>query len=102
MRFQSAQLLAYLTDGLWLRLAAAANAAMVTLAAGLRDLGIELVAEPAVNMVFARVDDDVADRIERSGLLFYRMGGGVVRFVTSFRTTPADADEAVSRIRAAC
>jgi threonine aldolase len=102
MRFQSAQLLAYLTDGLWLRLATAANAAMVTLAAGLRDLGIEVVADPAVNMVFARVDDGVAERMERSGLLFYRMGGGIVRFVTSFRTTQAEADEAVSRIRAAC
>ena len=35
MRFQSAQLDAYLTDGLWLRLAATANRAMAVLAAGL-------------------------------------------------------------------
>ena len=36
MRFQSGQLEAYLTDGLWLRLASRANAAMARLAGGLR------------------------------------------------------------------
>ena len=36
MRFQSVQLEAYLTDGLWLRLAVQANAAMARLAGGLR------------------------------------------------------------------
>ena len=40
MRFQSAQLDAYLTDGLWLRLAATANAGMARLAAGLASMGI--------------------------------------------------------------
>ena len=52
MRFQSAQLDAYLTDGLWLRLAATANRAMAVLAAGLRELDIELLHEPDVNMLF--------------------------------------------------
>ena len=50
MRFQSAQLDAYLTDGLWLRLAATANEAMARLATGLAELGVEPVHQPAVNM----------------------------------------------------
>ena len=52
MRFQSAQLDAYLHDGLWLRLAATANAAMARLVAGLGELGIEPVKTPAVNIGF--------------------------------------------------
>jgi threonine aldolase len=53
------------------------------------------------NMVFARVADDVADRLEAEGLRFYRIGPGIVRFVTSFQTTDADVDEALERIREA-
>ena len=52
MRFQSAQLDAYLTDGLWLRLAATANQAMSRLAAGLAELGVEPDHVPPANMVF--------------------------------------------------
>ena len=43
MRFQSAQLIAYLTDGLWLRLADDANRQMQRLATGLRATGVEFV-----------------------------------------------------------
>jgi len=39
--------------------------------------------------------------IQQSGLLFYRMGPGLVRFVTSFQTTDAEVDDALSRIAAA-
>ncbi len=98
MRFQSAQLDAYLTDGLWLRLAGTANAAMTVLAAGLRQLGVELLNEPQANMVFARFPASGVRRLEEVGLLFYAMDDEVVRFVTSFQTTDADAREAVRRI----
>lgn len=98
MRFQSAQLDAYLTDGLWLRLAGTANAAMAILAAGLRELGVELLNEPQVNMVFARFPASGVRRLEEAGLLFYVMDDEVIRFVTSFQTTEADAHEAVRRI----
>jgi threonine aldolase len=101
MRFQSAQLQAYLHDGLWLRLAGAANSTMARLAAGLQDLGLALVNQPDVNMVFARVEESVARRMEQSGLLFYRMGPGLIRLVTSFQTTEAEVDDALARIRAA-
>jgi threonine aldolase len=97
MRFQSAQLDAYLTDGLWLRLAATANAAMATIATGLHKLGLELLHEPHANMAFVRVDDATADALESHGLAFYRMGGGVIRLVTSFQTTSAQANEILKR-----
>jgi threonine aldolase len=98
MRFQSAQLEAYLTDGLWLRLASTANAAMARLAAGLEQLGIGFVARPEANIAFVQVDDALADRLEAAGLLFYRTESGVIRFVTSFQTTPDDVDDALGRI----
>ncbi|MCU1367879.1 MAG: phenylserine aldolase, partial [Ilumatobacteraceae bacterium] len=101
MRFQSVQLSTYLHDGLWLRLAAVANTTMTRLASGLMDLGLVLVSRPAVNMVFVHVDDAVIERMERSGLLFYRMGPGLVRFVTSFQTTEAEVDDALGRIKQA-
>ncbi len=39
MRFQSAQLIAYLTDDLWLRLAGNSNRSMAGLSRGLTELG---------------------------------------------------------------
>ncbi len=101
MRFQSAQLETYLTDDLWLRLAGNANATMRRLAAGLGALGVEFVAEPQVNMLFARVAPEVAARMRDSSLDFYEMGPGVIRLVTSFETTDDDVDEALRRIEAA-
>jgi threonine aldolase len=97
MRFQSAQLIAYLTDGLWLRLAGHANAAMTRLATGLGGLGVELLNEPDVNMVFARLDPAAADRMAEDGLLFYRMSADTIRLVTSFQTTADEVDEALAR-----
>ena len=90
MRFQSAQLIAYLTDGLWLRTAANSNSRMAELATGLANLGVEFVNRPDVNMLFARVPDAAIDRLEAAGLLFYRMGPGTIRLVTSWQTTPDD------------
>lgn len=90
MRFQSAQLVAYLTDDLWLRLAANANEQMAHLAAGLRERGIGFVNRPDVNMLFAEVDDAVATALEQAGLHFYRIRPGVIRLVTSWQTTEHD------------
>lgn len=101
MRYLSAQLTAYLTDGLWLRLAERANQATAALAAGLRDHGVQFLAEPQANIIFARVGEHAAQQMAAQGLLFYDMGGGVVRLVTSFQTTDADVAEALRRIGAA-
>lgn len=101
MRFQSVQLDAYLTDGLWLRLAADANAAMARLAAGLAAAGIEPEHPPVVNLAFVRAAPDVIDAWAEAGLDFYRMGPDRLRLVTSFRSTAEDIDEAVRRMTAA-
>jgi threonine aldolase len=100
MRYQAVQLDTYLTDGLWLTMAATANRAMGIVAAGLRALGVELLAEPHANMAFVRLPGPVVTRLAEN-LHFYDMGGGVVRFVTSFQTTEDDAHEVVRRVGAA-
>ena len=86
MRFHSTQLLAYLTDGLWLRLAQRANDAMAALAAGVRKLDLQLLAEPEANILFASVDQAAIERLKAEQVLFYEIGDGVLRFVTSFQT----------------
>lgn len=98
MRYQAVQLDAYLTDGLWLKRAAHANAAMTRLATGLKLKGIELTGDADANMAFAKIGDARADAWAAKGLLFYRMGGGEVRLVTSWQTTDADVDEVLRRV----
>lgn len=98
MRFQSVQMSAYLSNGLWLRLAHNANEAMAKLAAGLTELGVEAVNTAEVNMLFVRLSDKVADALADAGLLFYRLGPGIARFVTSFQTTTADVDAILAAV----
>lgn len=98
MRFQSAQVAAHLADDLWLRLAANSNRTMQRLAAGLKELGVEFVEEPDVNMLFLCLADDAADALEKSGVGFYRITPGVIRFVTSWQTTDAEVDTALELV----
>lgn len=98
MRFQSAQLIAYLSDNLWLSNAARANDAMARLARGLTAAGLELIERPEVNMAFVAADDELAAALAGRGLLLYRTESGVVRFVTSFRTSEAEVAEILRRI----
>lgn len=95
MRFQSAQLVAYLGDDLWLRLAARSNERMRRLGDGLRALGVGFLNRPDVNMLFVQADDEAADALERLGLLFYRIRPGVIRLVTSWQTTEDEVDRAI-------
>jgi threonine aldolase len=96
MRFQSAQLVAYLTGDLWLRLAARSNERMRQLSDGLRGLGVGFLNRPDVNMLFAQVGDDAATGLERAGLLFYRIRPGVIRLVTSWQTSEEEVDRALA------
>ena len=98
-----AQLTAYLTDGLWLRLAGHANQRMAELVAELEPLspyGVRLQERADVNMAFV---DLPAPAIEAASadLLFYRMGQTSVRLVTSWQTTAEDVAEAGARFREA-
>jgi threonine aldolase len=102
MRFQSAQIIAYLTDDLWLRLAHNSNERMTELATGLAEIGdgVELVNRPDVNMLFLRLPDDKIAALEDAGLLFYQLGPGLIRLVTNWSTTPAEIDRALAAFRA--
>jgi threonine aldolase len=104
MRFQSAQIAAYLTDGLWLRLASSSNARMAELAARLDKLephGVRLIERVDVNMAFVELPDAAIDAAEAAGLVFYRMGPGTVRLVTSWQTTTEDVAAAAAAFESA-
>jgi len=102
MRFQSAQLTAYLTDDLWLRLAGHSNRQMATLSAGLAALdGVRLVERVDVNMAFVELPAEAIDVLVDSDLAFYRMGPTSVRVVTSWQTTEDDVSAAVAAFRQA-
>lgn len=94
-RFLSAQMEAYLTNGLWLRLATGANAMGQRLADGLRTKGITVPESPA-NMMFPEWPAGTHDRLEAAGAVFSRIptadGRERARLVTSWSTTEADVD----------
>ena len=101
MRFQSAQVIAYLTGDLWLRLAGNSNGQMKRLAAGLEPLGARFINRPDVNMLFVDVGDEAAAAMAEAGLLFYEMGEGVIRLVTSWQTSDDEIDRALDIAAAA-
>jgi threonine aldolase len=96
MRFVSAQLHAFVEDGLWLQAAARANALAQTLAEGLRPLAaVRIVGAVQTNMVFAQMPVELAARLREASAIFYDWtppeGGRVlVRLATSFATPPGD------------
>jgi threonine aldolase len=102
MRFQSAQLAAYLTDGLWLRLAANANQRMAALVDELQSLeayGVRLRERVDVNMAFVELPASAIDAAAEADVMFYRMGPTSMRLVTSWQTTAEDVTEAGARFR---
>ncbi len=74
-RYLSAQMLAYLTDDLWLRSARAANAKLQSLVSGLRKAGADIVWEPQANLVFARLPRRVHQRLIAAGAVYYTWDG---------------------------
>ncbi len=94
MRFLSAQLEAYLTDDLWLKNAAHANAMAARLAQGLGALpGVEMLHPVEANEVFLRLPQDMIARLKSADFLFYEMGPKIdphVRLVASWDTTQDD------------
>ncbi|MBL9050666.1 MAG: low specificity L-threonine aldolase [Tabrizicola sp.] len=94
-RFLSAQMEAYLTDGLWLNLAARANAMGQRLATGLKAKGVT-VPDSSANMLFPEWSPGIHDRLEAAGAVYYRMpapqGRERARLVTSWSTTETDVD----------
>ena len=70
-RYLSAQMAAYLRDGLWLDTARAANANMARLAEGLRSHpSARFLYEPAVNMLFLELPRGMLKRLRDGGAQF--------------------------------
>lgn len=94
-RFLAAQMEAYLTDGLWLRLAAQANAMGQRLISGLQDRQAHVPPADA-NMLFPEWTTGHHDRLEAAGAHYYRFpapeGREKARLVASWSTTEADVD----------
>jgi len=104
LRFQSAQVAAYLTDGLWLRLAGHSNQRMAELVAELESLasyGVRLAERVDVNMAFVELPAPAIDAAADAGVLFYRMDQTSIRLVTSWQTTAEEVTEAADRFYAA-
>ena len=94
-RFLSAQMEAYLTDGLWLRLATQANAMGQRLVEGLRQRQARVPPAQA-NMLFPEWPAGHHERLEAAGAHYYRFpapdGREKARLVASWSTTDADVD----------
>jgi threonine aldolase len=103
MRFAAAQLMAYVEDGLWLRLAEASNAAAARIAAGIAGLSaVRLIAPVEANELFLETASAVMDALERDGFQFYRRSATLARFVCRFDVTDAEADALVAALRRHC
>jgi threonine aldolase len=101
MRFVSAQLIALLTDDLYLRSAAHANAMAARLRAAAEGLpGVTITQQTQSNAVFAILPPGVADRL-REHFHFYDWNPitGEVRWMCAFDTTEADVDAFAAALR---
>jgi threonine aldolase len=109
-RFLGAQMEAYLTDGLWLRLAERANASARRLARGFAETpGVRLAWPTEANEVFVVAPKAMVQRWRASGAAFYewstqslaperapRNGEALVRLVASFETDSREIDRLLS------
>ena len=101
MRFVSAQLEAYLSDGLWLKLARHANAMAQRLAQGLTTVlprlpGAKLMHPVEANELFVQLPASVIAGLRQAGFQFYDWPaeeGQAIRLVTAFNTEAADVEQ---------
>ena len=103
-RFLSAQMEAYLTDDLWLRLATKANAMGSRLARGVEGIRDARLAHPVqANMMFPDWAIGTHARAEAHGAAYYQLpapeGREAARLVTSWNTTSAEVDNLLDVLR---
>lgn len=103
-RYLSAQMEAYLTDDLWLRLAGHANAMGQRLAAGIAGVEGAALTHPAqANMVFADWPQGGHARAMAAGAMYFALrpaqGRETARLVASWNTTEAEVDGFVAALR---
>jgi threonine aldolase len=100
MRYAAAQFVALLTDDLWRRNAAHANAMAARLAAGVAAVpGVEITHPVEANAVFAIPPRAVVASLqERYPFYVWDEATGEVRWMTSFATTESDVDAFVAAL----
>ncbi len=100
MRFASAQIMAYVEDDLWLRLARQANAAAAGIAKRLTPLaGVKLVAPVQANELFVELPSaQVLERLQDEGFLFQRRGPRLARFVCRWDSRETECGALVAAI----
>ncbi len=93
-RFVAAQVLALLDDDLWLRHAGHANEMAARLADRVRDVpGLTLVRDPEVNSLFVQLPPERIGRLQDWSFFWdWEPSDGLVRWMTSWATTPDDVD----------
>jgi threonine aldolase len=103
LRFVSAQLIAYLKNGLWLENARHANAMARRMAEGLKKIPNAKLLHPVeANELFVVLPEETVAKLEMQGFYFYRWplhaaeSGVTIRLVTCFATLSADVDEFIS------
>jgi len=100
-QFLAAQFNAFLNNDLWLKNAAHANAQAQRLAEGLAKVpGVQLPWPVEANEVFPILPPGLAEALAAEGFDFYSWPSmpGMVRFVTSFNTDPADVSALLEHI----
>ncbi len=100
MRFAAAQLIAYVEDGLYRRLAGRANALASRLAEAISGLpGVSLMAPVEANLVFATMPPAMIAALTAAGVKIGLRGDNVVRLVTRFDGSEADIDQLIAIAR---
>jgi threonine aldolase len=103
MRYLSAQLLAYVSDDLWLENARHANRAAKRMHDGLVQINSVSFPHPTeANELFVCLPDGASDKLRAEGASFYDMdavGRNAVRLVCSFATTDAEVDRFIEICR---
>jgi threonine aldolase len=91
MRFVSAQFLAYFENGLWKKNALHANNMAAFLAQEVEKLGIKITQKVEANGVFAILDDDIRDQLQKAYFFYpWDENNHEVRWMTSFDTREED------------
>lgn len=103
MRFVSAQLEAYFTNGLWLKMAKHANAQAAKLSQGLQSVDRAYLLHPVeANEIFVRLPLNVVAGLREAAFAFYDWPGaepGTIRLVTAFNTDPAHVEQFLATAR---
>jgi threonine aldolase len=110
-RFIAAQFEAFLTDNLWLKLAAHANHMAARLAAALASANLKPVWPVEANIVFVLLPQGMHERLQAAGARYYVIhtdrtdpalvpsGFALVRLVTSFATTQSSVDNFAALVK---